>query len=205
MVLTKSELIALLQKEVRVLLHLVSKIDSSMLDYRPTPKQRSTLELLQYLTNMGPTLIQYAKGQPLDAAAMAKAIEIANARDFDETVIALAAHSDIYAELLADMSDDDFRGATTGFDGLPVTRGQFLVNHVIGQCAAYRTTVSLPESLWPRRAEHDESLGRRGRPDTVVANETTEGVAGHCRDPRGFLRQHRRWTLHEEAYARPGE
>ena len=143
MVLTKSELVALLQKEVRVLLHLVSKVDSSMLDYRPTPRQRSTLELLQYLTNMGPTLILYAKGQPLDAAAMTEAIETANARDFDETVIALAAQSDIYVELLADMSDADFRAATTGFDGLPVTRGQFLVNHVIGQCAAYRMQLFL--------------------------------------------------------------
>ena len=46
MVLTKNELIASLQHEVRVLLHLASKIDRSMLDYRPTPKQRSTLELL---------------------------------------------------------------------------------------------------------------------------------------------------------------
>ena len=64
MVLTKFELITLLQKEVRVLLHLVSKVDSTMLDYRPTPKQRSTIELLRYLTNMGPTLVLYAKGQP---------------------------------------------------------------------------------------------------------------------------------------------
>ena len=143
MVLTKFELITLLQKEVRVLLHLVSKIDSAMLDYRPTPKQRSTIELLRYLTNMGPTLVRYAKGQPLDAAAMAQAIETANARDFDETVAALAAHANVYVQLLGDMSDEDFRGETAGFDGLPVTRGQFLVNHVIGQCAAYRTQLFL--------------------------------------------------------------
>ena len=143
MILTKSELIALLQKEVRILLHLISKIEPAALDYRPTPRQRSTIELLRYLTNMGPTLVRYAKGQPLDAAAMAEAIEAADARDFDETVIALAAQADVYVELLADMSDDDFRGATTGFDGLPVTRGQFLVNHVIGQCAAYRMQLFL--------------------------------------------------------------
>jgi hypothetical protein len=142
-VLTKSELIALLQKEVRVLQHLVTKIDASMLDYRPTPKQRSTIELLRYLTNMGPMLIRYAKGQPLDAAAMADAIQTANARDFDETVRVLAAHSERYAELLADMTDADFRAETTGFDGLPVTRGQFLVNHVVGQCAAYRMQLFL--------------------------------------------------------------
>ena len=49
MVLTRDELIASLQHEVRILVHLCSKIDPSMLDYRPTPKQRSTMELLRYL------------------------------------------------------------------------------------------------------------------------------------------------------------
>ena len=49
MVLTKDELIAALQKEVRILLHLTSKIDRAQLDYRPSAKQRSTLELLRYL------------------------------------------------------------------------------------------------------------------------------------------------------------
>ena len=143
MVLTKSELIASLQKEVRILLHLVTKIDPAALDYRPTPQQRSTIELLRYLTNMGPTLVRYAKGQPLDAAAISVAIETANMRSFDETVTALAAHADVYVQLLADMSDDDFRAETTGFDGLPTTRGQFMVNHVIGQCAAYRMQLFL--------------------------------------------------------------
>jgi len=143
LVLTKSDLIALLQKEVRILQHLITKIDPGALDYRPTPKQRSTIELLKYLTNMGPTLVRYAKGQPLDASAITAAVETANARSFDETVKALAAHSDLYVELLADMSDDDFRAETAGFDGLPITRGQFMVFHVLGQCAAYRTQLFL--------------------------------------------------------------
>ena len=61
MVLIKSELIAQLQKEVDILLHLASKIDRAQLDYRPTPKQRSTLDLLRYLSIMGPSLVQGAK------------------------------------------------------------------------------------------------------------------------------------------------
>ena len=54
MVLTKDELITALQGEVRIWLHLVSKVDAANLDYRPTPKQRSMLELLQYMTIVGP-------------------------------------------------------------------------------------------------------------------------------------------------------
>lgn len=138
MILTKSELIALLQREVRILQHLITKIEPAMLEYRPTPKQRSTIELLKYLTNMGPTLVRYAKGQPLGAAEMTAVVETANARSFDETVSVLASHADVYVRLLADMSDDDFRADVAGFDGLPVTRGQFMVYHVLGQSAAYR-------------------------------------------------------------------
>jgi hypothetical protein len=60
MVLTKQELISSLQNEVRILLHLIGKIDRAKIDYRPTSKQRSFLELLQYMAIMGPTQIAAA-------------------------------------------------------------------------------------------------------------------------------------------------
>ena len=84
MVLTKAELIASLQNEVRILLHLMTKVDRSKLDYRPTPKQRSTLELLRYLTMMGPSLTQAAKDNTFDTAAWTAAEEAANGLDFDQ-------------------------------------------------------------------------------------------------------------------------
>ena len=143
MVLTKPELVALLQKEVRLLLHLTTKIDPDMLDYRPTPKQRSTLELLRYLTTSGPALISYAKGEPMDADAIAEVTRAANARSFDETVAALAELPDRYAELLADLSDDDLRGEIMWVDGSQISRGQFLVNYVFGQAAQYRLQLFL--------------------------------------------------------------
>ena len=60
MVLTTSELIGALQHEVHILLHLAGKLEPTMLDYRPTPKQRSAIELLRYLSIMGPALVQVA-------------------------------------------------------------------------------------------------------------------------------------------------
>jgi hypothetical protein len=143
MVLTKTELVRSLQKEVRILLHLASKIDTTALDYRPTPRQRSTIELLRYLSLMGPMLVRYAKGQPPDASAVSEAMQAADARDFEQTLTAIAAHADLYAGLLADMSDDDFRVQTKELDGSPTTCGEFLVNHVIAQCAAYRMQLFL--------------------------------------------------------------
>ena len=68
MVLTKQELNAALQKEVRILLHLAGKLKGDQGDYRPTPKQRSALELLRYLSVMGPVLVSAARNGAFDGA-----------------------------------------------------------------------------------------------------------------------------------------
>ena len=142
MILTKSELIASLQNEVRILLHLASKIDRATLDYRPTPKQRSTIGLLKYLSVMGPGLVQVAKAGAFDSAVWTVAEQAAEARDFDQTLAAIAAHTDAYASLLADVSDADFRAEIEMF-GSKTTRGAFIVNLVLCGCAAYRTQLFL--------------------------------------------------------------
>ena len=138
MVLTKSELIGSLQHEVHILLHLAGKIDRAKLDYRPTPKQRSILELLRYLTVMGPVMVEAAKGGAFDRAAWGAAVQAAEARDFDQTLAAIAAQRDIYASGIGAMSDADFRVEIEMF-GRRTTRGAFLVNTVLCGYAAYRT------------------------------------------------------------------
>jgi hypothetical protein len=138
MVLTKSELIASLQHEVKILLHLASKIDRAQLDYRPTPKQRSTLELLQYLTIMGPELIKVAETGQFDTALWTLAEKRAATLDFDQVLAAIEEQRHGYASLLADFSDDDFRAEIAPF-GSKTSRGAFIVNLVLCGCAAYRT------------------------------------------------------------------
>ena len=142
MVLTKAELIDSLQNEVRILLHLAGKIDRGKLDYRPTPKQRSTLELVQYLTIMGPALLQAAKAGLFDPAKWTAAEHAAAGRDFDQTVAALGRVTDEYAALLADVSDADLRAEIDLFGGR-TSRGAFIVNQVLCGCAAYRTQLFL--------------------------------------------------------------
>ena len=139
MIITKSELLASLQKEVRILLHLAGKIDRSLLDYRPTPKQRSTIELLQYLSYMGPAMVRYAKGEPFNPDAWAGTVKLAASRGLDETLAEIATHNEKYTALLADMDDAAFRAELTGFDGAKTTCGSFIINNVIAQCSAYRT------------------------------------------------------------------
>lgn len=143
MVLSKEELVALLQNEVRILVHLASKVDSKMLDYRPTPKQRSTKELLQYLVVMGPMLIRGIKAGAFDGAAWGAATAEANAMNFDQIIGAIQKQSTTYAELLGGYSDADFRAEIDLFGAGKSSRGTVLVNLVAGGHAAYRTQLFL--------------------------------------------------------------
>jgi len=138
MVLTKPELIAALQNEVRILQHLTTKVDPSMIEYRPTPMQRSTIELLKYLAVMGPVLVQSVLAGGFDQAAwMARQSAVAEL-DFAGTVRALAAHADEYAALLANVPDEAFRKEIDMF-GSRNSVGATIVAMVLGGCAAYRT------------------------------------------------------------------
>lgn len=141
--MTKSELIASLQDEVRILLHLGRKIDRTQLDYRPTPKQRSTIELLRYLSMMGPTIVQYTMTGSQDPALWADAAKIADARDFDQTLAAIAAQHGEYASLLENVADADLRTEIDSVIGGKTSRGATLVNLVLCGCAAYRTQLFL--------------------------------------------------------------
>jgi hypothetical protein len=143
MVMTKEELIASLQNEVGILLHLAGKIDRNKLDYRPTAKQRSTLELLQYLVVMGPTVIRGIKAGGFDQAAWQAAAAEANAFNFDQVLGAIEKQRNTYAELLGAFSDADFRREIDLFGAGKTSCGSLIVNMVLGGCAAYRTQLFL--------------------------------------------------------------
>jgi len=140
MVLTKDELIGSLKDEVRILLHLAGKIDRKQLDYRPTPKQRSTIELLRYLAVMGPMIIRGVKAGAFDGPAWQAAAAEVDAMNFDQVLGAIAKQSSTYEELLNTFSDADFRSEIDLFArGQKSSRGSVIVNLVLGGCAAYRT------------------------------------------------------------------
>jgi hypothetical protein len=140
--LTRAELIASFQMEVRILLHLIGKVDRDRLDYRPTPKQRSTVELLKYLSFMGPAIIEGIKTANFDTAAWTALEQSAAARDLDQTIAVITAQAEDYARLLGGMTDDDLRGEIDMF-GQRGTRGSLIVNMVLSGCAAYRTQLFL--------------------------------------------------------------
>jgi hypothetical protein len=152
MVLTKSELISSLQKEVRILAHLAGKVDAKVADYRPTPKQRSTLELLRYMSIMGPQMVQAAKAGGFDGAVWGAALKESETRNLQQTVASLAGQGEVYAKLLGDMSEADLRAEMNNFDGSKISKGAFIVNLVLAGHAAYRTQLF----LYLKANGHDE-------------------------------------------------
>jgi len=140
MVMSKSELIASLQNEVRILLHLADKVDARSLDYRPTPKQRSTIEWLRYLSIMGPALASAAKSGTFDGEAWGAATKASTTMDLDHVKAAIAAQDATLATIVGSIPDSDFQTPIEMF-GRKHTKGTFLVNMVIGGYAAYRTQI----------------------------------------------------------------
>jgi hypothetical protein len=141
-VLSKTELIASLQNEVRILLHLAGKLTPEQLDYRPSPKQRSAIELLRYLTMMGPQLVPAIKTAVFDVPAWNAAQAEANASDADRVLSVLATQADTYAQLIGAFSEAELRAEIDMF-GQKASRGYFIVNFVLSGHAAYRTQLFL--------------------------------------------------------------
>lgn len=137
MVLTKLELIDSLQTEARILLHLFGKVKPEMLDYRPTPKQRSLRELLGYLTLKSPVLVRSIQAGELLVDDWTAAEANGSVMDLDAISASLASLSAVYAELISGFSDDELRGEIEMF-GMKMTRGHMLANLVLGGHAAYR-------------------------------------------------------------------
>ena len=142
MILSKDELIGLLGQEVRILLHLAGKVDRAQLDYRPTPTQRTTLELLRYMAIMGPTQLGVITADAFNRAGLTAAWRSAEATSkamtFDQAVAAIAAQADEYARVLGAWADADFRIEVDLF-GTKATRASLIVSQMLNGYAAYRT------------------------------------------------------------------
>jgi len=145
-VLSKDELLATLQHEVRLVLHLASKADPARLDYRPTPKKRSTIELLRYFVIVGPIHMHAVMAGAIDMNAWraAWATEEARVKEMPlETVTdEIGRLPARFEQLLAPASDSDLRQEIELF-GSKASRGSWLVNLVLLHYTAYRMQLFL--------------------------------------------------------------
>jgi len=151
MVLSRDELIPSLQHEVKILLHLAAKAGGAARDYRPAPRQRSTVELLRYLSMMAPALIEVARSGTFDAAAWTAQERATDRLTFDQAVAAIADQAAAFARLAPEWTDAWLRAEIAPW-GETGSRGRFLVNFVLSGFSAYRMQLF----LYLKASGHDE-------------------------------------------------
>ena len=123
--------------ETKVIQHLATRIPDGALDYRPTEGQRSTLELMRYMTRMSAVLMSYAVEGSWDRAAeIGKATESVTPKNFHEEMDRQMELIREEAAKIADRPLDDTPCAMPW--GEPCTLGQFLVNAPLKIFPAYR-------------------------------------------------------------------
>lgn len=142
MVLTREELVERLHHEIRILLHLISKVDPTNLDYRPTPRQRSLLELLQYFTAFVPIHLSTIHAGILDLEAWRKEESVARKRNLAEIQQAISHQPELFTQLVVSLTEDDLRAEMEIF-GRTTSRGSWLVWMVLCHYVAYRMQLFL--------------------------------------------------------------
>ena len=146
MVLTQGEVVERLNHEVRILLHLVSKVRPGDLDYRPTPRQRSLQELLEYLTIFPGIHLRTIAAGAFDRASWGEEWRAeqaaAKGRSLEEIMNALAHQPAMFANLIQGLTDDDLRSEMEMF-GRRSSRGELLVWMLLCHYAAYRMQLFL--------------------------------------------------------------
>ncbi len=140
--LTKAEFLASLQREHDITLHLVSKLTPVLAEFRLSPGQRSTLELLRYLT----VQIEGTLGFFLTASwdGWETAEEAAKGLTLDQIPGALAAQMTRVQAQLAAFDETTFaaRRCTT-FSGHETTLAHALLEHTLKFAVAYKMQLFL--------------------------------------------------------------
>lgn len=123
--------------ETRVIQHLATKIPDGGLAYRPTPGQRSTAELMHYMTRMA--VVPMARAVDGDWERGQKLEQPSADLDLGDFTAEMDRQMDMLREEAAKLAGRD--PATEACDmpwGAPCTLGEFLVNAVGKTFTAYR-------------------------------------------------------------------
>jgi len=136
-VITRDQLLASMRHETNVVKHLATKVPAGALDFRPTPKQRSTLELMQYLTTCSAIGVKWVIHGTWDHVdAIEKAAESVTPADFASAMDRQMA--EVEREIRA-VPEQDFLTKPTKMPwGAPTVLGISLVDCGVKPLVAYR-------------------------------------------------------------------
>lgn len=139
---TKAAFIKSLTLEAKIMKHLVTQIPKGQLDWRATAPQRSTLELMRYLSYSLFASAEYAVIQAWDRWEG----HVADAKDLQPAGFAKAMDKQMKAitALLSKYSDAALkRKTTTHWTGTPMPLGEGLMEMVLKPAVAYRMQLFL--------------------------------------------------------------
>lgn len=125
--------------EVRIIKHLATKIPEGKGDYRPSPAQRSTLELLQYLSATGMTTMKVMltenKNSYEDYVSFKEGVTLENFRDkMDEQEREMK-------DMFGKISDEDLAKEFDYYGNR--TKAEHLIEGILKTFAAYRMQLFL--------------------------------------------------------------
>ncbi len=138
--ITKDQFLQSLQHDFAIVKHLYTKVPATAWDYRPTEKQRSARELIQYLATSPLTAVKVIKAgdASLFAEGPEKAAEV-TVENFLEMIDKEVAE---ITSAISSMTDEDLE---TSFDlwGNKMSKGMWLFNMVSKNIVAYKMQLFL--------------------------------------------------------------
>jgi len=139
---SKSEIVTSIAKELRIVAHLAGKLQESHLDFRFTPGQRSTRELLEYLATTAEGAVRFLlTGTREGGEERRKVAEALALSAFPE---AFAQQARTVETLLEPLSDEDFatRKVRNG-QGVELPLAEALFEGIVKQLVGYKTQLFL--------------------------------------------------------------
>jgi hypothetical protein len=135
--ISKQQFEASVLDEFRIIKHLSTKVLPNTLDWRPSPKQRSILELLQYLSQSGTAYTEVILAA--DTSLFGASAERAKAVTLENFAESMDAQATKFQELFAKFTDEEL---STELDlwgsGKKQTKAEHLFNGMLKGLTAYR-------------------------------------------------------------------
>lgn len=128
--------------EVGIIRHLAGKVPPGTLDWRPSPVQRSTLELLRYLSTAALVPATFIRDGNWEAGERLQAEGAAlDPADFDA---AMVRQEEALGAIVAGFTEEEFLSRPTRLPwGTPCLTGEGLVEMVLKTLVAYRMQLFL--------------------------------------------------------------
>lgn len=138
---TKDEFIQSVLHEMRVINHLVSKMPADHAEYRPSDAQRSTLELLQYLSYISSSVAEAILTDDLSHFALRD--EESKLVTLETFAAAMEAEQARFLEIMERFTEEDMGKIINLFRGGDKTKGAYLVDGVLKIITGYKLQLFL--------------------------------------------------------------